>query len=442
MPTTTSLVTARQRLGTDLDLLTALPGNSAIGVSAVGASSITAAYYLANSNRNGTEHQDEIVFRPNVGTPADAIRYLGLNVNTTGVGAIAPTYTDVTISGEAWVEFWKNVGLRPDVEILNALNQALEYIFFHSWEPLSLAADAAMRESGVTSWGTHVNATEAKQTTAFPRTMPGFIRSLAITNTSANGYLPTADIFVSPGEMLLIAALSRTNSGTSAQLVPWDATNSVAFGTTITNALQTWQFQWQIVAAPSTCKKINIRLGGTGASDVTDWQALWVYRVNASTPFVLPGSYLDERFKVESIAYSNFLMSSGSGNFEAQSMRIIEIPRDHYTVDVMPEAATPAFVQFHRPGWFAYPLWIQMRLPESERGSFSTDSTTTGAPLHLLIPQAIIQLLEPPAVRSRIPRGDELYVKALADFKQANRDRKTEGPAMRTTPWRFPSLIA
>ncbi len=439
---TTTLKAARNRLQADLDLGYAIP-NGAAGLTAIGATSITAPFFLADTNKSGQEYNGWIIHLPDTATAADKIRYATTNVVTTGVlshGGASYSAGTQTL-GTQTAELWKNVGLRPDYDVFNAINQALEYIYFHAWEPLSLAPDAAMRETGVTSWGTHVNATEAKQTTA-ARVFPGFIRSLAITCTSAHGYLPTADIFVTPGEMLLVAAISRTNSGTSAELTPWDATNSAAFGTTITNALNDWQFQWQIIAAPAGCKKVNIRLGGTGASDVTDWQALWFYRVNAPTPFILPASYLNEKFELESIAYSNFLMSSGAGNFEAQSMKITEIPRDNYSFEVMNPAANPAFVQFHRTGWFSWPLWIQMRLPYSERGLYTTETSTSDVPLHLLAPQAIIQLLEPGGIRRRVPNGDVLYAKAQDELKKQSRDRETEGPAQRSNGWRFPSLVS
>ncbi len=435
----TSLATLRRRILQELDLGFFLP-TGATGFSAVAAGSVTAAYFLANSNWGGNQFNNWIIHRPDTATAADVIRYGNLLTNTTGLlthSGVA--YTDTTIGTET-LELWKPVGIRPDTDFFNAANRALEWIYFPTSEPLSLAPDAACREADMASWGTAVNATAAKQTTA-SRIFSG-IRSFAVTNSAANGYQPTTDIAVTPGETITIAAISRIQSGTSCRMIAYDVSNSVTFGSAVTHANTTFQFMWMSVVVPTGCHYINVRVGGTGTIDVTDWDSLWVYRPNARERVFLPAAYLDERYKLDALAYSPFHISAvaATGVLEATSIDPIEIPAEEYGTAFAAPEAHPAYVQFHGmaarnyPTW---PMWVQMRLPYSERGLFVTDASTTTAPLHLLIAATKIELLRPQPIRDRITNGEKIYQDCLALFKDAVKPRTVEGPAARTAPYRM-----
>lgn len=451
--TTTTLTAARLRIIQDLDLGDVLP-NGATGFSAVSGTTLTAAYWLADTNKGGNNYLGWGAFRPTTATAADAWRLISTVVPSTGVATISGvSYTDTTLGTET-LELYRPYGIRPDWDILNALNQALEFIYFQTWEPFSLAADAAGRASDMSAWGTAVQCTAAKQTTA-SRVYPGFIRSFAVTGDSShtNGYQPTANIAVEPNEPVLIAALGRTNSGTGNRVDFYDVTNAATFDAPITFTSSTWKLAMKTVTAPAGCYNINVRLGGQGVSDVTDWQALWVLRPNAYSPMVLPASYADEQFKIQGLAYSRALQGS-TNNFvyEGVSMSMAEIPATDYSTNFMAPAANPMFIQFHNRGWWnnsssgwlnnACLPWLELRLPYSERATFAAETDTTTAPLHLLAPAAEVQLLAPAQVRSRIARGDELYAQAQKDFADASRMRTTNGPAKRTPYWRLPTLVA
>lgn len=335
---------------------------------------------------------------------------------------------------------WKS-GIRPDTDVVNAINRSLEFLTYQIWEPLSLAADAAMREANVASWGTHVNATETKGTTA-SKTYPGFIRYLEVTNTSANGYLPTASISVTPGESVMVAALGRTVSGTGCRISFGDVTNTATFGTAITHSQSHYMLMKETVTIPAGCVNMNVRLGGQGASDVTDWQALWVIRTQSSTPFDLPSSYIDERFKLDALAFSQFTGNS-TDNYvsEGRSLQIEEIPQDDYSFNVMMTAANPSFIQFYDKSWVdghCLP-WIQIRLPYSEQGTLSAEANYTAAPLHLVIARASVELLRPVPVRMRVTNGDAIYNEAVKLFTDEARLRTTDGPAQRQDSFRLNS---
>ena len=417
-----TLQTIEQRLVDELGIGMTIPTIDSLTVTTV-----VNTRYLRNSNYGGNQFLNWGIWRPDTATAADNFRFAGTLTNSTGTLAhTGANYTDTTATSETLILLKPDID--PDGDINPAINRALERIYDHVWEPLSWAPDAAMRETNFASWGTLSNATAAKQTTA-SRVFPGFIRSAAITNTGVNGYQPTANIAVTPGEPLLVGALSRVNSGTAAQLTLFNVTGSATFGTAITHSESSYQYMWQIVAAPSGCRNINVRLGGTGAADVTDWQALWVYRMNNSNIFPLPSSYMDEMYKLESLAYIDFQMGTASGVFQAFSMQTREIPRSHYTPDFMAPAANPSFIQFSTNAWFGYPLMMQMRLPYSERGVLTAEADVTSAPLHLVLAAAKLELLmscEGAAKGSRIS-----LQQAKKEFDDAVRNRATSGPAQR-----------
>lgn len=417
----------------ELDLGFQIPNAS---VDAFAAGSITSANFLRNSNHGANHYANWIIHRPTAASAADYVRYAGALTNSSGLLAhTGANYSDTTVGTET-VELWKPLGIRPDTDVLNAFNRALEMLTFQAWEPLSLAADAAMRESSATaSWGTAVQCTPTKTTTA-ARVYPGFIRALTITGdgANANGYQPTANIAVSPNEQIVVAALCRTHSGTGCRLVFRDVTGSASDSTVITHSGSDYKLMLHTFTTPASCVNINIRIGGQGVSDVTDWQALWVLRPQAPTPMRLPDSYIDERYKLEALATSHFGHGTADSNvYEGMSLAIVEASQDAYSFNVMPPAANPAFIQFHDKDLINGTClpWLQLRLPYSEQGAISTETGTTTAPAHLVIAATKVELLKPVALRERIPNGQKMYDEALKVLADESRLRTVEGPAMK-----------
>lgn len=425
MPT---LAAGRARLIQDLGIGESYPSGV---MDAAAAGSVTSSRYFRNSNWGPNQFTGKGIHRPDAATAADFFRVAGTLTPTSGLLAhTGASYSDTTTTSETL-----NIiaaGIDPLQDLDAALNRALEFLAFTAWEPLSLAPDAAMRESGTTSWGTASSASSAKTSTALSgRIFPGFIRSHAVTNSGVNGYLPSANINVSAGEQIVVIGLVRVNSGTSAQLTLFDVTGSAVFGTAVTSVYKTWQWVFQSANVPAGCRDINVRLGGTGASDVTDWQGLWVYRVNADMTFQLQSSYIDEAFKIDGLAYTTMNMASGSGTYEALAMDPQEISRLEYSPNIMAPAANPSFIQFHKSGrrWAQYPLWLTLSLPYSERGTLSAESDTTACPLHLWIPAAEVQLLSscPEAVQA----SRKTLAQCQAELATAVRERTVTGPAQR-----------
>lgn len=402
-------------------------------VDAFASGSLTSAFFLRDSNKDGNYYNKKMAgaFRPATATAADAYRVLNLLTNSSGlITHTGANYTDVTVGTET-VEIWP-WGIRPDTDVLNACNRSLQDIYFPAYEPFSIALDSAERETGTSSWGTPSSASAAKQTTA-TRVYPGFIRSTAVTNSGANGYQPTANIGVTPLEPIYVANFGRLHSGTAAQQTLYDVTNGAVFGSTVTHSNQTFQFMWQRTNVPSGCYNINVRRGGSGASDVTDWCGTWVYRPNAGNVVSLP-TYTDEIFKFGALCYSDFYTgSTSSGVYEGLSMDMTEISPSDYGSSFTGPAANPNWIQLHRAasGWYNYPLWMQIRLQYAERGTLSAESDTTTAPLHLWLPAWKRRLLESPSMRARVQDGNEIYATALAVVDAHARQRAQNGPQKR-----------
>lgn len=425
----------------ELDVGFQIPNAS---ITALAAGSFTAPLYLLNANWGSSQlaNRQAGAFRPTTATAADVYRPLLALTNSSGLHTITgANYTDTTLGTET-IEIWY-YGIRPDTDVLNAYNRAIGDIYDHAWEPLTLALDPGCRDAALANWGVAVNATAAKQSTAGSyRVFPGLTKSVAVTNTSTNGYQPTLSIPVVPTEQLVIIGLSRVQSGTASQMVVWDSTNGAAIST-VTHQDSVWQFSVAITSAPAGCHNITVRLGGTGASDVTDWQTPWVYRPQANALITLPSGYLDEQFKVESVAYTTFHNSvapNASGLvYQAMAQDPITIPGTDYSPDVMATAANPSFIQFHGgcEGYFQYPLWVQVRLPYLERGAVSAETDVVYAPRHLLLPAWKRRLLESVSMQKRIPDGAQVWAKADAFVAAHQRARTTEGPSQKERSFQF-----
>lgn len=455
-----SLNTIEERIISDLNLGYTLTTADASTTSAIVLSS-----YFRNPNWGSNQFLNWLIHRPNAVAAGDTFRYAGALTNTTGsIAQTGATWTNAP-TGEAWNLL--EPGVRPDQDIEPAINRALEYCSFHTVEPLSLAADAAMREvSATASWGTAVNSTPTKTTVAAD-VFPGMgIRSLVVTNSSANGYQPTVNIPVSPLEQVFVGTISRVKTGTTtATQILFDATNSAAF-TGVTNpvhAESTWQYMQTIATVPAGCFQMNVRLQGTGGNNtVVVWQALWVMRASILR-YNLP-SYLDERFKVDSISMMPFTMATSNSTttgvvMQALSVNPADVNKDEYSVDFPMPEANPTYVQFHPGGWQAmwtrrfgprfgpgagvgagyFPLTLQMRIPYSERGTLVNQADVTACPLHLIVAAAEVQLLQ--SSQQAQKNSSKTLAEVKQEFFNAAAVRSTQGPARTKLVWQMPRAL-
>ena len=441
MPTST-LTTIRRRAGSELE---AAEFFLTLGARATG--SVTIAE-LADSNYGSAHYQSQgaMIHCPDATTSADFIRPAGA---ITSAGVLSHTgttnYSDTTITSEA-AELWY-WGVRAlqtaqrRSEVVDALNRAMEYVYFETcFEALShgINLDYSMVLATDTNW-TDVGSpgTSAKSTTA--RRTPWGLRSYNLINASANEGTRSALMPVEASSFVSMWAISSVNVGT-AQLVPYDVTNSVAFGDTITHSEEEpmlMRQQW--VAVPSTCREVAARLLGTTASSDVFWNGLWIYKRDVLR-MNLP-SHVNEGFKVKAIHIGYPRTSVAGGDiFQAQGFRMEQLVegRDYDLLPVKVDANPDAVMftdQFQRNGGFDYPLFLQTRRPHSDEVTFGAgEGDLTNAPLHQLLPRFKLELLDA-VYKGKMPedRRQELWLKAQAQWQRANQERKSPTPGIRNT---------
>lgn len=359
---------------------------------------------------------------------ADDYRDAGDLTASSGTLAVDANWADTTLGTEDIYHFYH--GIHP-LWIIEAMNKALRDVYFTNVIPLTLAADGDMQASNTTSWGTAVNASAAKQTTA-SRVFSG-MRSMAVTNSSGNGYIPTANIAVDPGDELFVAGISRLNSGTSASLVLYDVTNAATFGTAVTHSSPRHTFMLRDSdRAPSGCRNINVRLLGTGSADVVDWSALWVYVIEDNRVY-LPSSIVG-RYSITGVSVASFEHDTGTNTYSAPSIEPEEIEQGAYRIQIANPEANNAFIQFFDRRWLARPLYLQIRRPHIEiDGPFTRVLTeTTTADRDLFEALTAVHLLSDKRVQ--MPDKDNELAKANDDLTKQRAQHKTETPARQRTP--------
>jgi hypothetical protein len=174
-------------------------------------------------------------------------------------------------------------GLRY-ADIKAAINRALRKRYYRYITPISLVNDADMESSGTTAWTAINSATLAKTSNDADDVFRGY-QSLKITNTQADGGAKSNVIDVIPGVSYHVEALVRAETGT-AVLAAYDSTNSALIES------ESWAYQGKgrigfSFTTPATCEQIYISMSAAGASDVTHWDDVILYRPGATT-LVLP----------------------------------------------------------------------------------------------------------------------------------------------------------
>ncbi len=198
--------------------------------------------------------------------------------NTTFTGTISSlTFAPATAQVATSVTYELHYKFHP-VAVRDKLNEILENLRREIWLVLTDVADGDMEATGVTSW-TATSSTRAKQTTGtgvvFGR------QALRVTNSGANGLVTSASLFLAPNTDVFVAAIVQISSGSGdAVLELYDVTNA----TVIDSARVDNVFKGNALAAftasvPATSGAIAVRLKGTSADNVIDWNCAVVLPV-------------------------------------------------------------------------------------------------------------------------------------------------------------------
>src|SRR3990167_2586496 len=396
------------------------------------ATTVTSVNFLENSDwaSNHFRNLQAAIWRGTAQTSADYYRRAGDLVNSTGVlSHTGANYSDTTVDTEA-VEIWF-YDIRPDVEVLEAINRAMGRCFFPNFVALSPFDDGDMQSTATSSYTGSAGTTLTKSTTARRITLG--MRALRVVNNSADDNAQSSTIAVRQGDYIYTWAISSVDVGGNAELVLYDVTNSADFtGTLPGHAEESPQFMWRYDAVPATCKEYAVRLNGEGASDDIYWSALGGYKVR-DRRIDLPSTF-DRAFEVQGLAYGRFgnVHNSEAQIADAASLEIVEIPQDQYALHFSPPEAHPRLVQFFNDDWFRYPLFIQGRRPYSDiDGVLTTPTGTINADFELIVAASEVEFLSVAANAAKIPDADRLMGLAAAKFVDLSAHTTTQGPAKR-----------
>ena len=258
--------------------------------------------------------------------------------------------------------------VHPD-DLNTAINRAIERLWYETWAPLTLVTDGDMEASGVTDWAV-TNATRAKVTTTGYRQD----QALEVTNTSANGYAQSASIAVKSGAYGYCSVIVSATGAATAQLIVWDVTNSVAIYTgTVAQIMR--HIASISFTVPATCKQIALRLGATGASDVTTWDNAIVH-VQHANQFSAP-SWVTKKAQILSLRHQVMLgapvsLSSAQSFYPEDAVDWPPVKYNAIEFDLTGTVPVRLVLDNYAG---VFPLWIQALRSYS---AFTADTSTGG----------------------------------------------------------------
>lgn len=384
---------------------------------------------ICDTNRTSGWLRDKeaIIYRPAAANAEDRLRFAGDITHSA-------TYSSISIAGRAYtakidsdedIEVWYD-GVRPDKDVLPAIQQAQTLVSARILLPLTLVANGGMF-LGTTSWTGSSAALDTEDAVMQGR------GSLEVTNSGVNGMAYSAAFGVEPGATIHAWAIGLGDTGTN-RVVYQDVTNGNAqLGDIQTFKAKRPRVAYQQLTVPETCYQMRVGLGGSESNAVTRWDQVFVNQEQDGRLF--PPLGITEAWEFESLSYLQFARQAEAGIFDAMSASPIEVPDSDYRVsDLSGDTHTP-IVQLDNRSWLAYPLVIQARLKDATIKQLADETDVTGQPLNLLVPAAIMELLK--AKGYKIPDSQTLYQQAATDFDKANRMRPANGPARRQPVYHY-----
>jgi hypothetical protein len=223
---------------------------------------------------------------------------------------------------------------------------------------------------------------------------------------------------VHAGEQVHTAALCRADVGT-AYLALYDVTNAVLIGSSVSHAGEQWAIIERTDNIPAGCETLEVRIGGTGASDETYWNGLWVWRTRDN---LIRLSTSWDPFRIPTLAYLRHGYNIGSGVYSAYAGDLEPLSTSVYGFLQSRPAANPYAVRFSNSNWWRqYPIYIMGRRPYSDLVTFTSSdlSTEIAADHDLFEAEMRLQLLTMGDVKMTAPNADELLQAAYWDRQDA-----------------------
>ncbi len=336
------------------------------------AGTITCATYpfltsLANADAN--EYVGDEIYTSG-GTGLGQARQVVTYAPTTGVLTPSANWT-VTPDATTTFDIFKR-GLRHDW-LKDRVNAALVKLRYVTIIPLTLVADGDMETSGVGSW-TASNATLTKVTAA-ANLLHG-AQALKALCTNVNGYAASVTINCQPNETFILQARVVTAVGT-ATLQAYDVTNSAAIDSEDYTYPGFGGLSFTF-ATPSTCKQIQIRLKGTGATDDAFWDDVQLLRqgdteVNLPSSIVRAGQVLDV---LTDVNRDDAFQDKYHSYFWWKVLPNFDNPNSQFRLSLSPAVNGP--------------IWLKVALPYA---TLSADTSTTFCDRELIEVASLVETL-------------------------------------------------
>lgn len=355
-------------------------------ISAVATGSVTIAA-KANTGFPTTLHTNHIIERyESASLSADRIRFGG--ALTVASGLLAHTganYTDVTVGTEN-IRLWYRHDIRPDIDILNLINDALEDEYVEVVWPLFSSRDGggdwAQFDNNVTSWTASNLGTQAKQTTGAESFLG--VRSQRTIANATGGYAESQPVRTLGSKRWNMHGIWKADVGTVGPRLVDSAGNTLS---TITSDQEEWVFGARQVSTGSV-EGLNLRLFHTDNLDEGDWAAAWLVNPDARL-FFLP-SVTNEGFKVKEIFKVHFDDSAGTDLYNPFSWQEEPLQEGYdYRVSISYSAGNPNRVHLLRSGLIdaQAPLFARCSISLADVGTLSAEADATGGALQVLGPK-------------------------------------------------------
>ena len=393
---TATLTELRHRLYRMCSFLTPMPPlilGTADTVGSVAAGTVTYTQRLQNTNWNAETLRGLWIFRPTV-VAADRERQVASIAPSTGVVTQSGlNYTDTTIKLVEWMS-----GIRPS-ELFNLLLAAMEEQPMIHLTPLTsipTASDPIFETTTTTNW-TGANSTLSKITTAAQ--LPGdTLRGLRVLLTADGGYAQSPTLRGTAGNSVRADVTVRADVGT-AELVAYDVTNTVEFGTASTYAGERSAHLWNVSTLPSGCEEYAWRIGGVLDTADTYWANPSFVNLSADYNFFAP-SFLDDEFrfrKLRQALYRHPIASnSNADDYFSRDFQDWDLFTDFHLI-AQHQVANPYMIQLRRNLPSAQ-MFIESLRKASDFTTFTDDATgealTTTAPVNQLVARWAIKVCQ------------------------------------------------
>lgn len=373
MTVPTSVQTLRRALYDEV------PGLGFFGVaSSVTTTTLTDSVLLRDLTVSPNHYRGFYLYRPT--SVADKIRRILQHDPNTGTLTISGTpYSDTSELN------YEIVGLVYPDELNACIRRAQTRIYFETMTPLTLIEDGDLDSPTTAAW-TPSLCTLSKDSTS-TRNFSG-IRAMRVLNTGVNGYAESQSVLVQPNDQLFFSAVVQCQKG-SAGVVIRDQTNGIIIAASPYTSNKAFTYIWGRVVVPQTCKEIRVRLLGTDSDADVYWSHVVLYRMGQS---ILPApSWLDDPFKLLKLREARYKSTNPA---DATSRQFSDwIQPNMYELLPLHLEANPYQIQVYRPIPFNE-LWLHGKRPFSDLQDLDSDTSTTLAPVRLIMAYAKQELAQ------------------------------------------------